>query len=233
MTTSSFGPTMQEGALLKRMGSFGMAACRFRRVVGIVEAHRDEVADMGDARPQPRLSANQGKRLGLDLGEAREGLGAERIAAEIGDDVAEVVNAALAIDDSRLFLTRLSPPNEFHDVSPIPLTPCQKPRRGLADLAARRNNGESVSTAIAAAVGRALHACAGVEPILSSGVSRGCSETGAVRADRSPWRRAPGDIGKINDVLSGAFCGLDFIVYSELISAGVQSSKTAFAAPQA
>ena len=64
ITTSSLGPTMQEGALLNSTGSFGHRHAGFGGVVGVVEADGDEIADAGDAGADPRrrrapLAANR------------------------------------------------------------------------------------------------------------------------------------------------------------------------------
>ena len=59
MTTSSLGPTMQDGALLKRIGSLGIAMPGFGGMIGVVEADGDEIADVGDAGAEPRRAAHR------------------------------------------------------------------------------------------------------------------------------------------------------------------------------
>ena len=59
---------------------------RFRRVIRIIEADGDEFLRIGDARTDAGITAHQRQRFRLDLGEARQALWADRIAADIGND---------------------------------------------------------------------------------------------------------------------------------------------------
>ena len=114
MTTSSLGPTMQEGALLNRIGSFGIGMPDLGGVVGVIEADGDEIADPADARAEARLAAHRRQRLRLDLGEARENARRQRFAVDVVDDLAEIAKLAGGVDQARPFLARLSITNQLH-----------------------------------------------------------------------------------------------------------------------
>ena len=53
---------MQEGALLNRIGSLGIGMPDLGGVVGVIQADGDEIADLADARAEPRLAAHRRQR---------------------------------------------------------------------------------------------------------------------------------------------------------------------------
>ena len=74
---------MQEGSLLKRIGSVGIAA-PFRGVVGVVQADRDEVADVAERAPSRAPSAPPAAPR-IDAGELVDGSAAKAVAGDVGD----------------------------------------------------------------------------------------------------------------------------------------------------
>ena len=111
---SSFGPQMQLGALLKMIGSFGSGSAGFGGVIGIIQPDGDEIADIADARAEPRLAAHQRQLVGLELAQLGEAFRRQRLAGNVGHDFRQVADPALGIDHAGLFAAWCAEANKFH-----------------------------------------------------------------------------------------------------------------------
>ena len=114
MTTSSFGPTMAEVAFMKMIGSGGTVRAGFGGMVGVVEADADELADAGDAGPEPRLTVHQRQAGGIERGQLLQRVWIKEPAGNVVDPARGVANAALAVDQTGLLPAYLSKSQKFH-----------------------------------------------------------------------------------------------------------------------
>ena len=96
---------------LRRHGEAGLGG-----VVGIVEADGHEFLRIGDAGTNAGLALHQGQRFRLDLPEARQALGADGLAIDVGNDGGEIADLALAVEQARLFLADRTVTQKFHVV---------------------------------------------------------------------------------------------------------------------
>ena len=112
--TGSFGPWMQLMALVNTTGSFGNRVAGLDRMVDVVQADGDELADVGHRAAEARRAAHQWQLVGLELAQLGQRGIAERGAVEVLDDRAEVAQPALGIDQAGLFLAGVAIANEFH-----------------------------------------------------------------------------------------------------------------------
>jgi hypothetical protein len=55
-------------------------------VIGIVEADANELADAANARSETRRSLDARQARGIDLAEAVEGMGQQRVTRNVGDE---------------------------------------------------------------------------------------------------------------------------------------------------
>jgi hypothetical protein len=108
------GPDDAGGRLVEQHWLLRHGLTRFGGVVGVVEADHDKVAHARHAGADPRRAAHSGQGFGLQLHEARQSAGAERIGVDLGDHLAEIAQLPSRVDQSRFFLARFSISNEFH-----------------------------------------------------------------------------------------------------------------------
>jgi hypothetical protein len=88
------------------------------RMVGVVEADRDEMARVADAGAKPGASLH-GRQLGkVSLGDLLEAGRRERVARDVGHDLGEIADLAVLVDDAGLFAAGRAEADELH-VSPF------------------------------------------------------------------------------------------------------------------
>ena len=100
---SSSGPAMQVRRLVEqdRLGRDRLRRLSLR-VVGVVEADGDEIADIADAGAQPRLAGHERKALGIQGREALHLRRGQGRGGDVGDLGREIANAPRAVEKPRL-----------------------------------------------------------------------------------------------------------------------------------
>ncbi|MGF6874468.1 hypothetical protein OKW35_003940 [Paraburkholderia sp. MM5477-R1] len=111
---SSFGPLIALVHLLKMTGSAGYRQIRFRRVIRIVQADADELADLADARSNARITFDDRERCRIERAQFRETFIAEPSAVDIAHHLRQIANLALRVEQARLFLAFRPITKQFH-----------------------------------------------------------------------------------------------------------------------
>jgi hypothetical protein len=83
-------------------------------VVGIVQPDADELADAGDARPEPRRALDQRQGGDVDRAEALDRRRRERVAGNIVDMGFERADPSSGIQETGLFLPARAVTQQFH-----------------------------------------------------------------------------------------------------------------------
>ena len=117
MTTSSSGPTMQDGSLVEQEGLLGDRHAGLGRVVGIIEADGDEIADLAEARAEPGRSPHRRQGLRLEFSEPRKSARSKHVGVDIRHHVAQIPQFSILIDQRRLLLARPAISCQFHKPS--------------------------------------------------------------------------------------------------------------------
>ena len=90
------------GPLVEHHGLNGHWRAGFVRVVLVVEADADELADVGDAGADTLFWFEQGQRLNIELGNRCQALGRQRVAADIIHNLGEVSRPTLLVQNGWL-----------------------------------------------------------------------------------------------------------------------------------
>src|SRR5580704_1716593 len=93
---------------------FGDRHAGFGGVIGIIQSDGDEVAGLGDARPDARLAFDQRQFFRIELFQLGEAAGREHVTGNIGNDFGQIADAAFGIDHAGLFAARGAVTNELH-----------------------------------------------------------------------------------------------------------------------
>src|SRR5208283_251753 len=89
----------------------------FGRVVSIIEADGDKIADSPEAGPDPGRAAHRGQGLRFELGQTRQHARSERIGVDIRHHFAQIPQFSGAVDEGRFLLARPAVSYEFHSPS--------------------------------------------------------------------------------------------------------------------
>ena len=112
MMTSSSGPVMDElGEEQHRLGRHRQAG--LGGVVGVVQAHADDLADAGHRAAVARLAVHAWQRGRIQRGDAGQRFRRQRGAADVGDHAGQVAQR-LGVDEAGFFLAGLAVADEFH-----------------------------------------------------------------------------------------------------------------------
>ena len=87
----------------------------FGRMVGVIEADGDEIADLADARPNARAGGRQRQAADSGIADRREPAWRECLAGNVRDDAGEIADFAVGVDDAGLFTTGGAKADEFHE----------------------------------------------------------------------------------------------------------------------
>ncbi|MCY1369401.1 hypothetical protein D9M69_564390 [compost metagenome] len=102
------------GGLHEDDGLLGHRQARFGRVVGVVQADGDELADVGHGAAEARLALDQRQLVELGLAQLGEGGIAELVGTDVLDDGAQVAQLAFVVDEAGLFFAGVAVADEFH-----------------------------------------------------------------------------------------------------------------------
>ena len=105
------------GGLVEQQGLLGDRHAGLGRVVGIIEADGDEIADLAEARADPGRSAHRRQGLRLDFGEPRKSARSEHVGVDIRHHVAQIPQFSILVDQGRLLLARPAISRQFHKPS--------------------------------------------------------------------------------------------------------------------
>jgi hypothetical protein len=83
-------------------------------MVRVVEANRDEVADLSDAGTEPNPGGNDRQRLGINGPNFFKTFGQESWTSDIWNHAGEVPDLVIRIDEARLFLSGRPKAHELH-----------------------------------------------------------------------------------------------------------------------
>jgi hypothetical protein len=87
-----------------RLGRHGQM--RLRRVIGIVEADRDEFANARDRNAEPRLTRDRRQRARIEFREPSQAGGAEMLRAQIGQLARKIAHDAVTVEKPGLLVAR-------------------------------------------------------------------------------------------------------------------------------
>ena len=88
-------------------------------MIGIVQADRDEMPGVADARPEPGAIRHQRQRGRVNRAQAVERGIVHGRAGDVGDVARQVAQLALGIQQAGLFRALGAIANQFQDYSPI------------------------------------------------------------------------------------------------------------------
>jgi hypothetical protein len=88
-------------------------------VVQVVHADADEFADAPDRHAQARIAAHERQGFLVEFGEFAQRLVGQLRRIDVVDDPGQVAQAALFIEQARLFLARAAIADQSHDVIPV------------------------------------------------------------------------------------------------------------------
>jgi hypothetical protein len=115
---SSFGPQSEVVAFMNTIGSAGNRQPCLLRMIPIVEADGDELADACVRHAEARVAAHDGQRFRLHAREARKVPGREHRVVDLGDDLREVADVAIRVGKAGLLTARGAVAQELHCSSP-------------------------------------------------------------------------------------------------------------------
>jgi hypothetical protein len=89
-------------------------------MVGIVETDAQELADIADARPQPRRRVDFGKARRVDFAEPGKRIGTDRRAVDVIHMCRQIADRPRCVDHTGFFLPSRAKSQQFHEIELAP-----------------------------------------------------------------------------------------------------------------